>query len=224
MIHQTSGIVLNTVKYGDTSIIAHIYTDVFGRQSYMVNGVRKAKSRISINLFQPLTILKLEADHKNTREIQRLKDIKMAYQAIHISQDIRKNSIALFISEVLYRTLKEVEPNPVLFNYLSDTIKVLDMCEEGASNFHLVFLLQYSRFIGIYPENHKELDLYQPKEARMHLEDLLDYSVGDLAHLSLDHHSRKILLDAIVQYYHDHLEGMGNINSLDILHEVFAGN
>lgn len=221
MLHKTSGIVLHTIKYGDTSIIAHIYTRDFGRQSYMVNGVRNKKSKFHYNNFQPLTLLDLEVDHKNTREIQRIRDLKIAQPFHNIQTNIIKNTIALFVGELLYRCLHDTEANHALFDYASSAIQILDYCQEGCVNFHLVFMVQFTRFLGIFPQNNKELDRLQPKESTIKLHDLLSFTLKKLDKLELNNTQRNLLVKAMVDYYYYHLEGMGKISSLDVLHEVF---
>ena len=221
MLHKTKGIVLHTIKYGDTSIIAHIYTREFGRQSYMVNGVRNKKSKFHFNNFQPLTLLNMEADHKDSREIQRIRDLQIAQPFHHMHTDIIKNTIALFIGEVLYRSLHEAEANHPLFDYCESAIQVLDLCEQSCVNFHLIFLIQFTRFIGIYPENNIEFDRYQPADMKVKLHDLIKVSLKDLGQLQLTNLERSTLVAAMVDYYYYHLEGMGKISSLKILHDVF---
>lgn len=221
MLHKTSGIVLHTIKYGDSSIIAHIYTRDFGRQSYMVNGVRSKRSQFHFSNFQPLTLLNLEVDHKNTREIQRIRDLKIDQPFHHIHSDIVKNTIALFIGEVLYRSLHDVEGNHTLFDYVKSAIQVLDYSEEGTVNFHLVFLVQFTRFLGIFPQNNLELDMYQPKNIELKLHELIDFSLNDLSKLTISNYQRNAFVSAMVDYYYYHLEGMGKLSSLKVLHEIF---
>jgi DNA repair protein RecO (recombination protein O) len=222
MLHKTRGIVLHTIKYGDTSVISHIYTRDFGRQSYIVNGVRSKKSKFPFNNFQPLTLLHLEVDHKQTREIQRIREIHIAHPFHHIQSSIVKNTIALFIGEVLYRSLKEEEGNHTLFDYVHSAIQILDYCEKGCVNFHLVFLVQFTRFLGIFPQNNLELDLYQPNNMPLKLHDLIQYSLNDLSILELTNAQRNALVEAMIDYYYYHLEGMGKISSIKILHEIFS--
>lgn len=222
MLQQTKGIVLHNIKYGDSSIIVHIYTREFGRQSYMVNGVRSKRSKFHYNNFQPLTILNLQVDHKPTRELQRLRELNISHPFHHIHTDIVKNSIALFVGEVLYRSLNDVESNHPLFDYLESAIQLLDYCNNGCVNYHLVFLVQFTRFIGIYPENNAELDLYQPENCSMAMHDLLSYTLKDLDKLKLAKQERNQLLNAMVDYYYYHLDGMGKISSLKVLQEVFS--
>lgn len=221
MLHKTTGIVLHTIKYGDSSIIAHIYTRDFGRQSYIINSVRSKRSKFHYSNFQPLTLLRLEVDHKNTRDIQRIRDLKIDQPFHHIHSDIIKNTIALFVGEVLYRSLNDVEGNHALFDYAKSAIQILDFCEEGKVNFHLIFLVQFTRFLGIFPQNNLELDRYQPAEIELKLHELITYSLNDLAVIKITNSQRNSLVSAMVDYYYYHLEGMGKLSSLKILHEIF---
>lgn len=222
MLHKTKGIVLHAIKYGDTSLIAHIYTRDFGRQSYIVNGVRGKKGKFHFNHFQTLTILDLQVDHKPNRELQRIREITVTQPLHHIQANIIKSTIALFVGEVLYRSLKDNEANVPVFNYLEGAIQILDLNDNGYVNFHLVFLIQFSRFLGIFPGNSKELDEYQPKNADYFLHDLMHITLKDMDSLELDVNSRKMLLAAMIDYYYYHLEGMGKIASLKVLNEVFS--
>lgn len=222
MFQKTKAIVLHTTKYGDTSLIAHLYTSDFGRQSYIVQGVRRKKSKFHFNYFQPLTILELQVDHKPGRDLQRIRELNLKYTFNQIHSDFFKNSIALFIGEVLYRTLRDTEGNKPLFDYLENAIQILEISETGYTNFHVIFLIHFTRFIGIFPENQEELDNFQPQDSKHKVHDLLNYSLKDLIKLDLDNYTRSQMLDALVDYYYYHLEGMGKISSLKILHEVFS--
>lgn len=222
MLHKTKGIVLHNLKYGDSSIIVQIYTREFGRQSYLVNGVRSKKSKIHYNNFQPLTLLDLQVDHKSTRDLQRIRELHISHPFHHIHTNVVKNTIALFVGEVLYRVLTDVESNYALFEYLESAIQVLDYCETGCTNFHLIFLVQFTRFIGIFPENNAELDHYQPENTSVALHDLVDVKLKNLHQLKLGKSERNQLIKALIDYYYYHLEGMGKISSLEVLQEVFS--
>jgi DNA repair protein RecO (recombination protein O) len=221
MLLKTKGIVLNTLKYGDHSIIVHIYTRDFGRQSYIVNGFKNRKSKFNRGYFQPLSILDLQVDHKENRQLQRIRELKELNTLYDLHTNIIKSTISLFIGEVLYRSLRENEGNSPLYDYLENSIQLLDICQNGCVNFHLVFLIQFTRFLGIYPENNLDLYQYQPAGVKMKLQELLGFTLKDLDKLDLDRDSRKQLINSIIDYYYYHLEGMGKINSLAVLHEIF---
>lgn len=240
MLQKTKGIVLHHIKYGDSSIIAHIYTDIFGRQAYIVNGVRNKKSKIRLSQFQPLTVLELDVYYKSTRELQRIKELR-SYLILHtIHNDIVKSSIAIFISEIIYKTLREVESNKPLFDFIYSSIHLLDTKSTGIENFHLVFILLLSKYLGISPQM---ADIYNPglvdaeqmafsrenlqqsfiltEQETKGLGDLYKYSFENLEKISIDNNTRSSLLEKLVDYYKIHLEGIGDIKSLAVLKEVF---
>ena len=240
MIHKTRGIVLHTTRYGESSLVVHCYTEQFGRQSLMVKGVRKSRKNNRTNLFQPLFILDLELYHKNTREVQLVKEVSRAIPLNSIPYEITKSTQAIFIAEVLYRVVKEEEPNPMLTHFLINTIQYLDALGESSPDFHIIFLFQLSRYLGFYPQNnYGELNKFFDLSNGMfktHMGDpeaTLDESVSILWSLfmNLDYQSvketwlnsthRKIVLDNLVRYYKFHISGMGDIRSLVVLHDFF---
>src|ERR1700730_410284 len=113
MLHDSKGIVLRTVKYGETSVIVLIFTEKFGIQSYLVNGVRTTSKKGSgkANLFQPAAILELVAYYSELKQLQRLREFKWGQLYQHIFSDVRKNSVALFMVELLTKCLKQPEAN-----------------------------------------------------------------------------------------------------------------
>ena len=240
MLHKTKGIALHYIKYGDSSIIAHIYTDVFGRQAYIVNGVRSKKSKIRLSLFQPLSVLDMDVYYKPGREIQRIKELRSYLLLRTIHSDITKSSMAIFISEVIYKTLREVEANRPLFDFLINSIHILDTTEKGIENFHLVFMLMLSKYIGISPQitgnkkaekteggikaelsDNLQNSFLMSDEELGGLEELYKYSYEDLGKIRISNNTRSSLLNKLVDYYRIHLEGIGSIKSLEVLKEVF---
>src|ERR1700760_4460866 len=167
MIHKTKGIVLRTVKYGETSVVVTIYTELFGIQSYLVNGVRSSskKGPGKANLFQPAAILDLVVYHNELKNLQRIREFKWGVLYQHIFFDVLKNSVALFMVELLQKCLKQPEPNPELFYFIEDSFLHLDACEGRVlANFSLFFTLHLAGFFGfriqdIYSERNPILDL-----------------------------------------------------------------
>lgn len=213
---------MHNLKYGESSLIANIFTRDFGRQAYLVQGVRSKKGKFHFNQFQSLSLLELEVEHKPARELQRIRDLKLSIPLHHIQGDLIKNTIALFVGEVLYRSLRDTERNDALFEYLESAIQILDYCPEGSVNFHLIFLIHFTRFLGIFPQNQFELDNFQSGSQGLKLHELLPYTLKDLDKLKLSNELRNNLLHSIIDYYYYHLEGMGKISSLKVLHEVFS--
>jgi DNA repair protein RecO (recombination protein O) len=241
MLNKTKGIVLHYVKYGDSSIIAYIYTDIFGRQVFMVNGVRSKKSGIRLNHFQPLSILELDVYYKPNRDIQRIKDLRISRVLHTVHNNIVKSSVALFIAEILYKTLREVEPNEPLFDFIYNSVQVLDLKDDGIENYHLVFLLMLSRYLGIFPViedseiiefinteqqtlfgNDRSISLILSEEEKKALTELYKYSFNNLEKIKMGNSVRSSLLEKFVAYFKLHLEGIGTIKSLAVLKEVFA--
>src|SRR6056297_3707722 len=153
MIQSTRGIVLHSFKYGETGIICNIYTETHGKVAFLVQGARKHKAKLKANLFQPLFLLDLEVYYKEKRQLQKIREARNAHPFQSIPYDFRKRTIALFIAEVLYKSLQEEESNPPLFSYLINQIKMLDLKEEGLANFHLYFLIHLSKYLGFFPQN-----------------------------------------------------------------------
>src|SRR5579875_2474632 len=151
MIHKTKGIVLRTVKFGETSLVVSMLTELFGLQSYLVNGVRAAtkKGTPKASLFQPSALLDLVVYRNEFKNLQRIKEFKWAYLYQHILSDVRKNAVALFMIELLNKCLKEPEANAELFYFAEDAFVHLDKASDTVmANFPLYFALHLPVFFG----------------------------------------------------------------------------
>lgn len=240
MLYKTKGIVLKYIKYSETSIIVTIYTENFGRQAYIINGVRGKKSKIKANFFQPLFLLDMEVYHKPKRDLQRVKEIQNAFIFTTLPYDIKKSTLAIFIAEILYKTIQEQEPNQELFNYLFNSIQLLDLKAEGLSNFHIYFLIHLTKYLGFFPNNNysetnsyfdlkagcfvqiKPMHLsYLEKEESKWLSKMLFFSEDQHKDLKINYKTRNHLIEKILEYYLLHNEGVANIKSLDVFKEVF---
>ena len=132
-VQKTKGIVLRTVKYGETSVIVSIFTEAFGLQSYLVNGVRVSSKKGSgkANLFQPTAILDLVVYHNELKQLQRIKEFKWAHIYSQILSDVKKNAVAVFMIELLAKCVKQPEANAELFQFTEDSFLHLDECEDA---------------------------------------------------------------------------------------------
>ncbi|MBP6618695.1 MAG: DNA repair protein RecO [Leadbetterella sp.] len=225
MLHKTKGIVISFVKYKETSIIVKIYTEAFGIQTYIENGVRSAKGKNKIALFQPLTLLDLVVYHDTKKEINRISEIKCLYPYHTITVDIKKSSIGIFINEVLNNSLKEHSENTPLFNFLEDSLKYLDQHEEQIENFHLYFLINYCFYLGFGPDNEddvvsqlQEHAIPVNNEEKKLIKELIGQDFG--AKLQISKSLRIKALELMLVYYKIHVEGFGNLRSMSILKEV----
>jgi len=239
MLYKTRGIVLNHIKYSETSVIVTIYTESFGRQSYIINGVRSKKAKIKANIFQPLFLLNMEVYHKPKRDLQRVKEIQNAFVFSALPYDLRKSTLAIFIAEILYKTIQEQESNRELFEYLFNSIQLLDLKEKGLSNFHIYFLIHLTKYLGFFPNNNysetncyfdlkagnfvqiKPMHFYLDKDQSIIFNQMLKFSGDQHEDLKMEYKKRIQLLEKILEYYTLHNEGVKSIKSLDVFKEVF---
>lgn len=240
MLHKTPGIALKTTNYADNSIVVHIFTEAFGMQSYLINGARKPKARILANLFQPLHLLDLVVYHKESNGLQSIKEAHQNPVLREIPLDIMKGSMAIFLNEILYKVLRNQSPDPVLFNFIQQSIIWLDETDHRLTNFHLVFLIKLSRFLGFLPlhrDRHTQpyfnlLDgvfstslpphghVLQEPHTSIFLR-LLQTGFKESHLLKMDKEDRKYLLEKVLEFYRLHTENFGQVNSLYILEEIF---
>src|SRR5688572_13024307 len=248
-LHHTKGIVLRSVKYGETSIIVTVFTELFGIQSYLVNGVRTHTKKGSgkANLFQPAAILDMIVYHNELKHLHRIKEFKWGYLYQKIFSDVSRNAVALFMVELLAKCLKQPEANADLFNFCEDALIHLDDSKEAvAANLPLFFALHLSGFFGFQPANPgKEVlnknDLYldlkegmfsdrQPdhihfiegKQALVTAELLNTRRPAELEDIKLNQDFRRQLLQAYETYYALHIQDFGTMKTLPVLREVLG--
>ena len=241
MLHKTLGIVLRTTDYSDSSIIAKIYTEQFGIQSYLIKGAKRKKASVKSNLFQPLSLLELVVYKKEKKQLQTLKEARPEIHFTSIPNEPAKTSIVFFLNEVLLKCLHEEENNPELFSFLHETIQALDSSENNFSNLHLIFLVRFSRHLGFFPQgkfsdSNSLFDLrdgkfvgkepmhsdFLTKENSHLLCKLILSNYYSMENLTLSGKERKNLLDILLRYYELHLSHIGNISSHKILEQIFA--
>ena len=233
MLVKTRGIVLNFIKYRETSIIAKIYTEELGLQTYIVNGVRQKTGRIA--LFQPFTLLDMVVYSSAKGGITRISEYKCNYPFSSIPYDIRKSSMLLFLSEIVSHTIKEEEENRSLFDFLNNAIIHFDQQEEAFENFHLLFLLQLSFFLGFGPASGAEITSQVAfssghqvggRPAILHFqafEEHLDNLLHQPEKTNIQNGKvRKELLQILIKFYQLHVEKLGEIRSLSVLSEVLS--
>jgi DNA repair protein RecO (recombination protein O) len=227
MLHKTRGIVINYINYRETSIITKIYTEDFGVQTYLENGVRSSKGKNKIALFQPLTLLDLVVYHDHKKEIHRISEIKCNAPYKTIPYDIRKSSMGIFINEILNKSLKEHAENKPMFQFLVDALTYLDNSENHIENFHLYFLINFCFYLGFSPENSQEMieQLHAisvsfpfEKQTIVSLDNLINAKFGDP--LIISRLQRNQILEIILKFYRLHLEDFGELRSIAVLKEV----
>ena len=219
MLCKTRGIVLHTIPYNDKYSIIYMYTEAFGRASYLVSRSRGKKSTVSKALFIPLSVLEMEVEHLNKRDLHRIKETRICFPLNDVCCDPVKNVLALFLSEVLFRVVKDTEPDPRLFDYLYESIHLLEYADKGIANFHMVFLLGLLHHLGIFPnmESHRVGYYF----------DMLNGVFTD--HISFENMSlygfsrqeRVRIIHRILEYYRLHLPDFPEIKSLSVMQSLF---
>lgn len=240
MIQKTRGIVLHSIKYGDTSLIVHLYTENYGRHFFLFKGIRNNKSKIRSNLIQPLFVLNLEAYIKEGKDLSMVKEASAAKNFLQFPYNLKKGAQVMFMAEVLYYCLKEEESNKSLFDFLISSIEYFDLLEAGSADFHIIFLVKLSKYLGFYPSPRKSkndlvfdmkdgiykdqipnhidyLDLFNSEL----LDLILNTNYENLTGLNLNRLKRENLLENILKFYSFHMEGITNLKSYAILRELF---
>ncbi|MBR5748807.1 MAG: DNA repair protein RecO [Prevotella sp.] len=240
MLTKTSAIVLHALKYGETRLIVDMFTRNYGRLSFIVSLPKSPRGKIKKQFFQPLTLLEIETDVRPRLQLQKLSDVRLLHPFSSIPFVPEKLSISLFVAEFLYYAMQGEQQNVPLFDYVTDSIQWLDSQEGRFANFHLVFLMRLSRFLGFYPNldgytsgdyfdlresvfcamppTHR--DFLQPAEAEIiQLMMRMDYATMHLYRLS--HHDRNRLLEVALTYYRLHLPDFPELKSLGVLQELY---
>lgn len=234
MLVSTRGFVLYQAEYSETSLIVKIFTEHFGMQSYIVKGVRKKGSRMKRNLFEPLSMLDIVGYRKENTGLHLLKEASCHRQFIHIPADIVKSSIVLFMNELLYRSIPGEMPDPHLFEFIYSSLLSLDEQETDLAPVPLRFALQLADLLGICPQNN-----FSPERPYFNLQDgvfcshipdtvhymgmpLSGYLSGmleeeEIVSSALDHTSRVILLEKVLEYFRLHLSTFGEMKSQQVL-------
>lgn len=239
MYQKTRGIVLHAIKYSETSVIARIYTEKFGLLSFIVKGVRSAKSKAKASLLQPMSILDMEFQYRENKGLQFIKEFKRHYTYQSLPFDVIKSSVGLFILEVVSKTIHEHEPNAEAFELAVDAFIVLDK-QPLHPDFHLLFLLQYARPLGFIPhlnfsENTPYFEMregvfissYTPSTTILSKEDsrqiarLMNVSLFEMPNNKLNRESRKHLLQCLLKYYSLHVENF-QLKSPEVLETILG--
>lgn len=243
MLYKTAGLVLRTVRYGETSVVVNIFTEMFGVQTYLVNGVRTDKAKTAKgNLLQPANLLDLVVYHRENKNLQRISDVRYQYLYQSVYGHVAKNAMALYVVELLDKTLKQPETHPELFHFASRALQWMDTHQEGTANLPLYFTLRVAELLGFR--------LYGKCDAKTPYLDLREGMFTELmpAHpafldendsmachqllaaadfealktIPLSQPCRQRLLAACQQYYQWHVPGFTGLKSPRILAEVMG--
>ncbi len=237
MLINTKAIVLTSLKYGEADLIVKCLTEE-GIKSYLLRSIFRTKSKkLKTGYFQPLSQLDITAVHNKKGNLNKITEARVSYLYQTLATDIYKQSIALFLAEVLAHALKEEEQNPVQFQYIETSLKWLDHNDKFA-DFHLLFLLQLTKFLGFYPDatlinaaffdleegtftTHKPPRHFLRGEKIILFKSLIGIKFDHMVGLKWNSENRQIVLDILLNYYELHLPGFKKPRSLKVLKEVF---
>lgn len=240
-IYKTKGIVLYALRHSERGMVIHIYTEKFGRTAYYStttsNGrLRIGKNRVSL---EPLSLIDIVGKPSPYGTMHRISEATNSYIPHSSTGDIAKASISMFLSEVLYRVIRESEPNPLLFDYISHSIRALDTIDSGIANFHLYFMVNLCGFLGYAPRgNYSEnafFDLprgeyviikpqhekYLDQISSQKLYEISKTDISSLGEVKMNRATRVGLLSAIIEFINLHGGTSYRISSLEMLSELF---
>tara|TARA_B110000263_G_C15265702_1_gene491014 strand:+ start:752 stop:1429 length:678 start_codon:yes stop_codon:yes gene_type:complete len=221
VIHKTKGIVLNYIKFKESSIICKIFTESFGLQSYIVNGVRNLKSSKNISLFQPLTLVDLVVYNKSSSDIQRIKEIKVDIIYLTNHTSIKKVSVCLFLSELLTKILSNEPDQNEKFNFLYNSFIVFDQLKKDFNNFHIQFLLRLTKIFGFEISDVNQILNSNSKSKEINAFVLNCISMNFNSKINSNYYQRNEVLNALILYFSQSLGIPIKIKSLKVLKEVF---
>jgi DNA repair protein RecO (recombination protein O) len=241
MLHKTRGIVFRTIRYSDTSIIVHIFTELFGLRSYLVNGVHAKRAKVKASAFQPLALVEMNVTNREKSHMHRISDLLPAHPWNTIPYDIAKSSVLLFLNEVLYKAIREEEPHEALFEFISHSLQILDLSTESPANFHLVFLAQLAGLLGFSPHGTWSADTpvfnltegvfqghepshahFMSAEVSLAFAQVLGANFENAHSLPITTFRRRELLRKIIEYYQLHIATVKEIKSHVVLEEVLG--
>lgn len=239
MNDKTQGFVLQSIRYGDTSLIVKIFTLERGLQTYMVKGVRSKASQHKAAFFQPMTFLCFISNEKSLKSgIGYIKDIELLYNYRSLGTTLNKSAILIYLSDLLSHTLTQQERNEPLYRFVYQSVEWLDLVETGYANFPLFFTLELSRFLGFYPmANYREHSLFDMEEGQFVLQPpahpnyldeensgllsrMLNLGIDELAGVPMTGVQRNHLLDGILTFMRLHAPMLKGLQSHEILREV----
>lgn len=240
MVENFTGIVLRTLKYSDSLMIADIFTATRGRLSFLVPVTRSKSSKVRSVLFQPLAMLTFKANYRPGRGLTRVSEVLPYVMYSSIPYEPCKSAVALYLSEFLTRALHEESDNGSLFTFLEYSLRWFDEVQEGYANFHLVFLMRLTRFLGISPNledaarNHY-FDLaagcfsavqplhgnFIPAAQAVELFRLLFSDYDEAVLFTMNRQRRGEILDFLQRYYRLHIPDFPELKSAEVLKELF---
>lgn len=241
MQEKTRCVILRTVKYGDTTLIIDMLTREHGRMSVAWRQPRSGKGKVRKQYFQPLSILEIDYECRPSASLPMLKDVRLAEPYVSIPFNPVKLSIAFFIAEFLCMSTLDEQSDAALYDFVEKSLVWLDATENASANFHLMFMMRISWFLGFYPDlesytpssffdmragefvDHAPLhkDFLQPVEAsRIAL--LMRMSPYNMHLFRFSHIERNHIVELLLHFYSLHIPGFREMKSWDVLREIYS--
>ena len=238
MLIHTSAIVLNHIRVGDNGHIVHLYTRTHGPMSVMVKGSKR--SSIRSVFMQPLSLIEVVINQRPKQSLHHIKESKPAHIYSYIPYNPIKSAIAMFLAEWLSHSIKEQHPDEPLYHFIVESMQTFDKMNSGSANFHLVFLIKLTRFLGIFPnlsnfdegvyfdlQNSQFTNLIPIQRHYLNPDDSLAFAhlmrlnYDTMFRFHLNREQRQHILSEIERYYKLHIAGFGTLKSLDVLEQLF---
>jgi len=240
MQKNSKAIVLHTIKYNDTSIIADLFTEEMGKASFAVKMSQSRKAQVKRSFFQPLSIVNIDYDGRSSSQLQHIRSVQFAYSYSSLPFHPVKDAVAIFLAEFLSRVLRNEGVNEPLFKFIESSLMWFDCSDSGIANFHLVFIMRLTRFLGIYPnvedysagcvfdlrnsiftnELPLHTDIVKGGEARL-ISLFLRMNYENMHAFQLSRTERNRCLEICLRYYRIHIADMPELKSVDVLKELF---
>ncbi len=235
MMHTSEGLVVRTLKYGETSVIMDIFSPDSGIRSYIIGGVRKRNARTQASITSVLNFVRFVYYEKQGDGLQRIKEMHLEYVYGTLPFDIVKSSVALFLTEMVKRSVQASDTNEEIYRFVKQRFVALDRMSATPPNFHIIFLLELSSLLGIGIQNN-----HAPNRPHFNLkEGAFSHFTGDMKYLMIERSSKLLadfltgpepkigrteridLLKGLVDFFRYHIEGFGNLRSLDVLLSLY---
>ena len=240
MLDKCKAIVIGTINYSENSVVLKCYTDQYGLQGYMINGVKSKKGSIKPSQLMPLTLLELEVYHQQSKNLHRIKELKCTPILNNLHFNLLKSSIGMFAAELIAKCLREENnPDKNLFDFLYHAIQILDITHDSLSNFPAFFMIHLSKYLGFFPklnysESQNVFSLHEGvfvegqidspdfcnSEQSQQIYQLAIASFETFANLKISYPNRVQILENLVKYYQIHLILFGELKSPKVLNEV----
>jgi len=246
MLITTKGIVIKQTKFSDSGAVIKIFTNELGIQSFFVRGLHSQKatrtkgvSKNKAAMFQPLTMLDMVVSYSVNKSLHNIKEISIWYAYQSLNENMIKRTLLFFINELLHKSLKEETENKELFNWIHNSLVWLDLADKNFVNFHLVFMMQLSMFLGFYPKKESAskyafFDMQEGRfcsnrpihqhfiteEAAILLSQIQDIKFENSSCIKLNNKNRKLILEILISYYKIHMPSFGEFKSMEVLSVV----